>query len=127
MAKYTKTGQLGALIKQNPKYGDFSEATDYQESVIQVQDAQEQFKALPSKIRGEFHNDPAEFLDFANDPANQDKMKKLMGLSRSKKDVVIASAEDLGANTGTLAKTSGKTGDKGDHVPSEASKAHKIT
>lgn len=80
MAKYMKTGQLPDMIKKNPQYGDFSDAVDYQTAVNTVLFADEQFGALPAKVRSRFENDPAAFLEFATNPANLPEMQK-MGLA----------------------------------------------
>ena len=55
-------------------YADLSTGQNFMDSMALVLNAQEQFQALPSEIRSEFHNDPAEFLDFANDPANNQRL-----------------------------------------------------
>ena len=47
LKKYNKTGQLPAMIKADPKYGDFSNSASYQESLNLVLLAQEQFSNLP--------------------------------------------------------------------------------
>ena len=51
-------------------YGDFSNAGDYQSIMERVAIAQQRFDALPAKVRDRFHEDPAELIEFANDPAN---------------------------------------------------------
>lgn len=85
MRKYMKTGQLPDMIKENPRYGNFADALDYQESLNMVLFAQEQFLALPSQVRERFGNDPAQFLAFATDPRNGGEMIK-MGLATPSKD-----------------------------------------
>lgn len=70
MARYTKTGTLPDLIKENPSYGDFSAPLDYQESMQIVLKAQEQFDALDARVRDRFHNDASEFLTYVEDPQN---------------------------------------------------------
>lgn len=77
LAKYTKTGVLPDLIKQNPQYGDFSTAEDYQTSLNKVIFAETQFNSLSSRVRDRFHNDPVEFLNFVHDEKNLKEMKEL--------------------------------------------------
>ena len=77
LAKYRKTGQLPAMIKKDPKYGDFSDVPNYQEALARVAFAQEQFMALPAKVRAKFDNNPSEFLKFAQDPKNEKEMIEL--------------------------------------------------
>lgn len=81
MAKYKKTGLLPRLISREPRYGDFSAAVDYQAAMNTVIFAQEQFAALPAKVRGRFGNDPRQFLEFAENPENAEEMRK-MGLMK---------------------------------------------
>lgn len=83
--KYAKTGQLPAMIKENPQYGDFANVPDYQESLNIVLKANEQFMNLDAQIRAKFDNDPSNFLAFANDEKNLPEMVKL-GLA-VKKDI----------------------------------------
>lgn len=77
MAKYTKTGVLPRLIKENPLWGDFSNPVDFQEAQNIVIKATEQFAALPSHIRERFANDPAKFLAFTSDKNNKEEMGRL--------------------------------------------------
>lgn len=77
MAKMATTGVLPELIKENPQYGDFSEAPDYLMAQTIVLKANEQFDALPSKVRNRFHNEPSEFLAFASDASNAKEMVSL--------------------------------------------------
>lgn len=76
-AKYERTGALPDMIKENPRYGDFSEAPDYQAALDTVMHAQAQFDALDARIRARFGNDPAQFLEFATNRENIDEMVKL--------------------------------------------------
>lgn len=69
VSRYQKTGQLPSLIKNNPRYGDFASVPDFQDALNLVAHAQEQFAALPSRVRAECYNDPAVFLDRVQDPA----------------------------------------------------------
>lgn len=83
MARYVKTGLLPELIQREPRYGDFSEVPDYLEAVGIVQLAEEQFMALDAAVRKRFDNDPAQFLEFATDPANGEELVK-MGLAEAR-------------------------------------------
>lgn len=83
MHRYQKTGRLPELIKENPVYGDFSTAGDYQQSLETIKRAEEQFNALPSTIRSKFNNNPAEFLSFCENKNNTPELIK-MGLAIDK-------------------------------------------
>lgn len=81
--KYQATGQLPGMIKTNPVWGDFSSPMDFREAHDLMIKANEQFEALPSKVRERFSNDPGNFLEFATNPANLDEMES-MGLLNEK-------------------------------------------
>lgn len=101
LKRYLKTGQLPALIKNNPQYGDFSQAVDYQESLNLVHFAQEQFQNLSASIRERFRNDPYLFLQFATDPQNQKEMVKLgLATKRPPKEEPKAKAEGSSQGAG---------------------------
>ncbi|MDC3252046.1 hypothetical protein OAU96_03985, partial [Planctomycetota bacterium] len=51
------------------RYDDVT-ATDFQEAAITVANVKSLFEGLPSQIRQEFNQDPASFLNFAQDPNN---------------------------------------------------------
>ncbi len=78
--RYMETGILDHTSRKKPSYGDVASGMDFQEAMQTVTAAREMFGALPSSIRREFDNDPAKFLDFANDPANAEALVE-MGLS----------------------------------------------
>lgn len=80
MSKYEKTGMLTHVNKFPGNYGDFTEATDYHTSLLQVMEAQEAFDALPATVRSRFQNNPGKFLEFAENPDNLDQMVE-MGLA----------------------------------------------
>lgn len=86
MKKYKKNGELPGIIKENPKYGDFTNVPTYQEGLNTIIKAQAQFDALPSNVRKRFHNEPAEFLEFVNNEENKDEMIK-MGLAVKKEEI----------------------------------------
>jgi len=85
MEKFGLTG----LIPQNPltpQYGDFSGIYDYHSALNAVIDANEQFGALPAQIRDRFMNDPANLIDFLENPENRGEAEKL-GLVVQKTEV----------------------------------------
>jgi len=76
MDRYQKSGIL-PVMQATPIFGDFTELPDYREAVEIVMKAKASFDSLDAKVRREFNNDPAEFLDFANNPDNADRMRDL--------------------------------------------------
>lgn len=79
LKNYKKTGLLSHVSQYQGKYEDLSQPTDYQTALNLVIDAQLAFDTLPSQIRKQFQNDPAQFLNFVDNPENEDKMIE-MGL-----------------------------------------------
>jgi len=80
MARYEKTGTLPDY-GQSPMYGDFSDMPTFMEAQEVLRRGSEAFAALPSRVRAEFDNDPAQFVAFASDPGNVDQMR-IWGLAK---------------------------------------------
>ena len=89
--QYTRTGHLPRL--KDGVYADLSEMGDYRESLEQIRMADELFASMPSKIRAEFDNDPAKFIEFVTDPENTDRMVE-MGLATARSASAAAGAPD---------------------------------
>lgn len=70
--KYVKSGQM-PYIRENGVYADHT-ATDLFESMQIVAKSKTMFEELPAAIRNRFENDPVKFLEFTEDPTNQDEM-----------------------------------------------------
>lgn len=77
--RFMKTGILPQA--RQGIYGDFSEVPDYQTALGIIKQAEEQFAGLTAQVRKRFGNDPAEFLQFCNDPKNKAEMISL-GLAK---------------------------------------------
>jgi phage internal scaffolding protein len=69
--------ELTMLNQQAGLYQDLPDTIDYQMSLEALRATDAAFASLPAKIRARFDNDPAAFLAFFNDPANQDEAIKL--------------------------------------------------
>lgn len=76
MSRYAKTGVLAHVNPGRPVYADMP-SFSFHEALNFLQAAQDDFASLPAKVRKEFGNDPAKFLDFATKPENLDKMREL--------------------------------------------------
>jgi phage internal scaffolding protein len=77
LRKYHKTGLLDHVNKHQGDYSDLTLGTDYHENMTALIAAQDAFDSLPSGIRTQFHNDPAEFLEFAQNGENIAEMISL--------------------------------------------------
>lgn len=76
MARYIKTGTLEFARKNEPRYGDVTGA-DFQTAMNTIATANSMFEEMPAKVRARFENDPGKFLDFIQDPANQEEAGEL--------------------------------------------------
>lgn len=79
MAKYEKTGVIDHVNTYQGNYGDATGVTSYHQAMNQIRAADDAFMSLPSQIRAKFQNDPGTFLEFMDDPENNDE-KILLGL-----------------------------------------------
>lgn len=75
LAKYEKTGVLTHLANGQPEYFDCPDAPDLREHLALFDEAQAAFMRLNPRLRRDaFNDDPLNFVSFASDPANLDKM-----------------------------------------------------
>lgn len=86
VARYS-LDELASFIQNDPgAYLDISDAVDYKTALDIVNNAKVQFDALPSRVRAEFNNNPAEFLEFAQNDKNLDRMVEL-GLAEKRPEI----------------------------------------
>lgn len=76
LAKFQKSGMVTHSNKNAARYG-FATSLDLRESLEIVKEAQTMFDELPSTIRKKFRNEPAEFLDFVQNPDNLAEMGEM--------------------------------------------------
>lgn len=81
MARYTRTGVIDHVNKNQPAYFDVP-AHSYHEAQNAIAQADSMFQELPAKARKYFDNDPSKFLSFVQNPKNADKLFD-MGLSNT--------------------------------------------
>lgn len=79
LKKFQQTGVLPG-VNAEALYADVSDSMSYHEAMNVVLHAEEQFNSLDAHTRVKFNNDPAQFLDFVNDPKNSKELIK-MGLA----------------------------------------------
>jgi phage internal scaffolding protein len=74
MRKYEITGCIEHVAALRPVYGDATIFGDgYRDALAIVKRADEAFLELPSNLRTELANDPANLLQYMQNPANHDK------------------------------------------------------
>lgn len=121
VAKYSGDELRELMDKRPALYGDFTSAPGYKEALDIVQHAKEQFDALPSKVRAEFNNNPADFLKFAEKPENKNRLLELgLAEKRAKIDPPASRAdiEKLGEKLSPKGKSQPAGGHKGESDPS---------
>lgn len=79
LSKYQKTGVLQHRQQFEPQYDDAT-GYDFQDAMNLVISSQNMFNELPSSMRKKFENNPVKFMNFVNNPENQDQMIE-MGLA----------------------------------------------
>lgn len=93
--QYAKTG-VAVQTTRIPMSEDFVGITDYHSAMNAIRAGDEAFEALPSDIRERFHNDPAEFVDFCLDEANNEEAAKLGLAYRKFEELETPTAQPVG-------------------------------
>lgn len=74
MARYAQTGIIDHVAAVQPIYEDVAGiSVDYQEALRIVENAQVAFDALPSALRKELDNNPANLVSFIQSPDNYER------------------------------------------------------
>lgn len=87
MSRYLQTGEIPDVSDRAPQYLDVSASGDFREAMEFVAGARTLFFEMPSKIRSQFDNDPALFVDFCSHEKNRPEMEE-MGLLKPKAEWV---------------------------------------
>ena len=88
LKKYESTGLVEHLNNHNGNYGNFLDAPSYQEALNHVINTEHMFNSVPANIRAKFNNDPAQFLEFVQNPDNKEELISL-GLAKSDKEAGV--------------------------------------
>lgn len=73
MQRYATQGILPPVNTAEPQYVDVSNIGDYMQCLQVVQNAQQAFDSLPSALRKELDNNPANLLSFIQDENNKER------------------------------------------------------
>jgi phage internal scaffolding protein len=87
-----------------PRYGDFSDVVDYHSALNAVIAAEDGFMALSANIRTRFQNDPAQLIDFLENPANREEAESL-GLVTKSEPVPVGLLDPTGTGDTKTTKT----------------------
>lgn len=77
MARYEKTGVWPMPANgAEPRYLDLTGVPDFRQAMDLLIEAEASFMSLPATVRRDFDNDPAKFVEFAEDPKNLTKLRE---------------------------------------------------
>ena len=76
MERYDSAAIPSHIQPREPLYLDLTDVPDFQTALDRLRDADRSFMSLPAKVRKEFDNDPATFMEFAVNPANLDQLRE---------------------------------------------------
>lgn len=107
--RFGVTGQIPQKVRM-PTYGDFTGVNNYQDALNAIMEAERSFMQLPAKVRQRFNNDPQEFLDFCEDPANLEEAQKLGLVKESRNGNVGEARETAGSSSSSSAGSAGGDG-----------------
>lgn len=107
MSKFQKTGVIDHLRKHGGQYADVP-STDFREAMEVITTAESMFAELPSQARKRFNNDPAEFLEFVQDPENQNDLHVLGLLDPNYEPKSAAPQSITGESKGSEATSNGE-------------------
>ncbi|AXH74010.1 MAG: internal scaffolding protein [Microviridae sp.] len=82
LKKSEKTGIMEHVSANKGTYGTMPTGDEFQTHMNIIASAETMFETVPSKLRNQFENDPAKFLDFISNDANKAKLDEL-GLDSS--------------------------------------------
>lgn len=82
VSKFQKTRTIEHQTRYQARYDDMT-GEDFQTAMNLVTAAQNMYEDLPSHIRKLTNNDPAQFFEFVQNPANADKLVELGLADRS--------------------------------------------
>lgn len=89
MERFNKTGLINHYNKYQAQYKETTPQT-FTNAQFVIANAKSMFEELPAKARAHFHNNPTEFLEFANSIEPDDKVSQQtlidLGLATAKPD-----------------------------------------
>jgi hypothetical protein len=88
LAQFMETGLMPNMKQSKPQYGDVSEI-DFQDIQNQLANAKTLFEELPEPVKAQFDNEPFKFLQFAENPENNQALVD-MGLANAPKKERLA-------------------------------------
>lgn len=75
--QYTAQGMLDHVNFYEGQYGDFVNSLDFNQAMNIAAETTQMFESLPAELRRRFNDDPADYLDFVQNPENRVEMEEL--------------------------------------------------
>lgn len=113
MKKYEQTGEIYHKARQQGVYADLTKIRSYEESLLQIKQAESAFASIPAHIRARFQNDPAQLLKFLQDKNNYDEGVQL-GLLNPKPNPIPKTEPIINDESNDEKKPAPKTKTKND-------------
>ncbi|WNK12497.1 MAG: internal scaffolding protein [Microvirus sp.] len=82
IARFNITKEMPTSVRL-PEFADYEDVFDFQTAQNALIDAENQFMAMPAKVRKVFDNDPQAFFEYAINPENYDGLVEL-GLAKER-------------------------------------------
>ena len=76
MARYQRNRVLDHVNMHQGTYNDYANAPTYYEAQCVIANANSMFESVPPHIRADFQNDPAQFVDFMQNPENREAIEE---------------------------------------------------
>jgi phage internal scaffolding protein len=96
LERFGKTGQV-PVNAISGTYGDFSGVHDYHTAMNALIASESEFAALPAQIRNRFQNDPANLIEFLDDPKNKAEAESLglLNISPTANETAAIAAQNV--------------------------------
>lgn len=89
LKKYAQTGVITHNNAVQGTYQDFPSGMDFQSAQNIIAEGKSLFETVPARIRADFDNDPAKFLEFTQNPDNRDAMDAYGFLTERKSEPTL--------------------------------------
>lgn len=102
------SGQTDVVMRRRtePRYGDFTSASDFFTAMTKVKEAEMLFMELPAEVRAHVDNDPGKLLELVFDPERREECAALGLLSEA--GLASLATELAGASGGAGAGSAGQ-------------------
>lgn len=105
MKRYERNKTIEHVNMHQGTYMDYIGAPDFQEKEMMIAEAKSMFETVPSKIREEFSNDPAQFIQFMQNKDNIEAIEEYgLDASHLRSNEVSSEEEQIDAFSTKIAE-----------------------